>query len=444
VSSSPASLSLGLNEFPVSPEQSARLNRDEYLELLGQARSEVIDRSLRLTGALDTTGLSLATDALTRIHQGLGMYFQKSFSGDWTQHYNGGGAVFRLASDAARDSTGSASARYAKRQASDGSIDGTPMVVECTRIGDREHLVRVFVDHLVADGISLDILTRDLITLYNAFLRGDIEAVTRDMSRRAQSDYINVLEASQDEDYQQSMRDQLQYWREVLDESTPIGRIRLSFIEERPDLSDLSPQRRVLELPNEISSRLLARFRASRVTPYAGMMCAVARALVPFSEDTTIPILGANARRTRIGNRNTVAWLSTLITYHLARDRLAESSAMHYTWDHFLERLGHGNVSFHSVKQAVRPNDVGRPRTYPWVFFDMSSTFSPPMMTGLDVEIETSVPSIAFPGLAISADVTGASIRFHIDGRNIELEPSGLDRFAEQLNWELNVLANGG
>jgi acyl-CoA synthetase (AMP-forming)/AMP-acid ligase II len=131
--------------------------------------------SLRLHGPLDEEALRRAFAELVRRHESLRTVFARTASG-WTQRPLEGFSAVLGTADLTRAEAPLEAARAEIAKAVRQPFDlaaGPPFRARLLRLAEDDHLLLFVVHHLVFDGWSMAVFTRDLAALYGAFATGE-------------------------------------------------------------------------------------------------------------------------------------------------------------------------------------------------------------------------------------------------------------------------------
>jgi hypothetical protein len=163
------------------------------------------------------------------------------------------------------------------------------------RLDDRDHLLSVTVHHMIADGQSMEIIRRELFSLYTAFK--DKRALSLP-ARPLQ--YVDVAAWQRRQAGSETARRQLDYWRGRLDGVPPL--LTLSWDYPRPAVQGSRGARYPWKITSAIGERLQAVGGRYRVTPFMLLLSAFGLLLSRYSRQTDFCIGTPVANR---GHRNT-------------------------------------------------------------------------------------------------------------------------------------------
>jgi hypothetical protein len=307
---------------------------------------------LRLTGALDCGALRRALDRLVARHEALRTTFSHadgqpvqriaaengSFSlreNDLRQHSDGEGELQRLAIEEANVAF---------------DLQAGPLIRgRLVRLGDREHVLLITMDHIVSDGWSMGVLTRELGTLYRAYSQG-------------QADPLPAL-AIQYPDYavwerrwltEEILQAQTDYWQRTLAGAPAV--LELPTDRRRPVQQDHAGALVALELDDKLTARLKALSRRHGTTLFMTLLAGWAALLARLSgqDDVVIGTPVANRSRTEVEPLigffvNTLALRLDLSESPTVGELLQRVKAR------TLEAQQHQDLPFEQVVEIVRP-----------------------------------------------------------------------------------------
>ncbi|UVL81789.1 amino acid adenylation domain-containing protein [Pseudomonas sp. B21-028] len=132
--------------------------------------------ALRLTGALDRNALQRALDRIVARHEALRTTFVQSPELPAWQRIDAQDSGFALETlDLRADSMAQASMQALIESEAGAAFDlerGPLIRGRLVRLADDEHVLMVTMHHIVSDGWSIGVLTRELVTLYSAYHEG--------------------------------------------------------------------------------------------------------------------------------------------------------------------------------------------------------------------------------------------------------------------------------
>jgi amino acid adenylation domain-containing protein len=160
------------------------------------------------------------------------------------------------------------------------------------RLGDEEHLLLVSMHHIVSDGWSMGVLSRELTAFYDAFTTGT-PAGLPDLPIQYADYAVWQRERLQGE----RLERELAYWREQLQGAPPV--IGLPTDRPRPSVQSSRGAKRGILLPPDVSRQLRALSQHEGVTLFATVLAAFQTLLARYAGQDDIVVGSPIAGRTR-------------------------------------------------------------------------------------------------------------------------------------------------
>ncbi|MFN8546808.1 MAG: amino acid adenylation domain-containing protein [Candidatus Eisenbacteria bacterium] len=357
----------GTIDAPLSFQQ----ERLWFLQSLAPEASGLnLTAGLRLRGPLDADALARGLQALARRHAALRTRFV-SRGGEVRQR------IAREATEApltlrdlraSRD--GEAALAAAVETEATRSFDlaaAPPWRATLLRLSSDEHALIVTLHHILTDGWSMALLTRDLGTLY----RAESEAETAPLPPLAieYADYASWQRAPHRAD---ELARQVDYWRRQLADTPPL---ELPLDRPRPPREETHGFRRTITLEAERLSRLQQLARASGATLSMLLLAAYAQLLSRWSgqDDFAIGLPIAN-RRQEETEELIGCFVNTLALRPDPRGNESVESWIARVREASLGAYGHQDAPFEAVLEAVRPaRDLSRSPIFQ-VWFNLVNT----------------------------------------------------------------------
>ncbi|MES2940630.1 MAG: non-ribosomal peptide synthase/polyketide synthase, partial [Pseudomonadota bacterium] len=311
-----------------------------------------IPLGLRLQGALDRRALRASLDRLLARHEALRSSFD-SHDGQPGARLAPPDVGFALTeTDLRGDADGLATARRIAAQETSTPFDlarGPLIRGRLLRLADDDHVLLVTMHHIVADGWSMGVLTRELGALYGAFARGQadplpplpIQYVDYAAWQRGWLDGA-VLQA------------QSSYWQQRLHSAPEV--LDLPLDRPRAPRQDHRGASYEVALDAPLSARLRALSRAHGVTPYMTLLAAWAALLGRLSGQDDVVIGTPAANRTRVEIEGLIGFF--INTLALRIDLAGAPSTVELLQRVKAESLAaqqHQDLPFEQVVELVKP-----------------------------------------------------------------------------------------
>jgi hypothetical protein len=247
------------------------------------------------------------------------------------------------------------------------------------RLGPEEHVLTLVLHHLVADGWSLMVLTREIAEYYRRYQAGDLDVPQPSTSFSqyvsAEREWLTGPEAAESE----------RYWREQLAGAPPAIELPLR---PRPPKPDFRTSAEVRELTAAETSALRILTQRAEATPFMAVLAAFYAVLreITGSGDLVIGIDSVN--RSWPGSEELIGTFVNQLPVRLTvadGPRFADVLAL--ARRQCLGAYQHDRLPFHKIVAAVNPpRQSGR-----FPLFQVKATHQSAWRTG-----------VALPGLAVS------------------------------------------
>ncbi|HEX2270160.1 MAG TPA: amino acid adenylation domain-containing protein, partial [Pyrinomonadaceae bacterium] len=148
------------------------------------------------------------------------------------------------------------------------ALDQAPLMrVRLARVAANEHVLVLVLHHIIADGWSMSVLLRELVTLYEKRRRGDQSELAQ-----LQVQYVDYVQWQRQWLSGEMLAEQERYWKERLADAPPV--LELPTDRVRPLVQTFSGGRETLKLSADLSHRLKAVCRRQDVTPFMLLLAA--------------------------------------------------------------------------------------------------------------------------------------------------------------------------
>ena len=252
------------------------------------------------------------------------------------------------------------------------------------RLAAEQHLVLLTVHHVIADGWSCGVLTRELGALYAA--RRDGTPVTLEPAQQL-GDYIEFLAQPDQCEARQEARD---YWLGRYERGLP--RIEFPSDRPRPRLRDYAARR--IEIPLEPASvaDLRKAARDNGTTLFAALIGGFSAYLTRLTGGTDNPIGFSAAGQPLVGGKSLVGHCVNFLPLRLSTDLDTGFGAhLRNIGGSVLDALEHQNFDFLSFVQEIQPH-----RDADWA-----------PLVSIAVNLDPASLSLPFAGLEVEAGSVG-------------------------------------
>ena len=324
----------------------------EQLEDLGSAYH--IPAVLRLQGELDRKALQRTLDTIVARHEALRTVFERNADGEPVQRI----LPVRPFELQYRDLSQLAGAE--KEQVKDALIDETLhrpfdltrdalVRASLAKLGDQDHVLSLCMHHIVSDGWSMGVLTRELAALYEAFSQGrdnplpDLPIQYADYAQWQRQWLIG-----------EQLQTQTAYWKEELTGAQTL--LELPTDRPRPPVQSYAGSVVPLELDKHITEELNTLARRHGATLFMVLQAgfAVLMGRLSGQDDVVIGTPVANRRRSEL--EGLIGFFVNTLALRTRLDAQATvSELLSQVKERMLAGFGHQDVPFEQVVEVVSP-----------------------------------------------------------------------------------------
>jgi amino acid adenylation domain-containing protein len=341
---------------PADGERRAQLSLPQqrlwFLEQLGAGGTGYrIEKSIRLSGALDTEALRRALDRIVERHEALRTVFH-SVDGEPRQRITPAEeSRFHLTlHDLSGRSEAELQALMEEEAAAPFDLERGPLVRgRLIRLGADEHVLQVTMHHIVSDGWSMGVLVDELSALYGAFRRGEPDPLPPLPVQYA--DYAAWQRESVEGEV---LREQAEYWKRTLTGAPEL--LELPMDRPRPQRQDHSGAAMDVVLDEALTAGLKALSRRHGTTLFMTLLAGWSVVLSRLSGQQEVVIGTPTANRGR-------AEIEGLIGFFVNTLALRVDLSGAPTVAELLERVkeralgaqGNQDIPFEQVVELVQP-----------------------------------------------------------------------------------------
>jgi amino acid adenylation domain-containing protein len=395
---------------------------------------------LRLTGELDGIALRRALDRLVARHETLRTSFS-SADGQPVQHIANQDSGFDLRDfDLRQNGDAEAELQRLRVEELDTPFDlqvGPLIRGRLVRLGEREHVLLITLHHIVSDDWSMDILTRELSTLYNAY-------------RQNQADPLPPLPI-QYADFAlwqhrwlagEVLQSQREYWRRTLAGAPAV--LELPVDHRRPVQQDYRGGFVPLELDPDLTARLKALSQRHGATLFMTLLTGWAALLSRLSGHSDLVIGVPAANRSRAEIEPLIGFFVNSLALRLDfTGGPTVSEALQRVKARAMEAQQHQDLPFEQVVELVRPP---RSLSYTPVFqvmFDWQGGGTRPLeLPGLTVEAVKPSHALAKFDLTLELAEVGGCITGGLEYAVALFDRPTIERHAAYLRTLLLAMAD--
>ncbi|HEX3587980.1 MAG TPA: amino acid adenylation domain-containing protein, partial [Pseudonocardiaceae bacterium] len=303
------------------------------------------------------------------------------------------------------------------------------------RRSDQEHLLVMTLHHIIADGWSFGVFSRELKELYDA----------HQQDRQARLPALAVQYA----DFAVWQRDwlrgdvldeQLTYWARQLDGLEPV---ELPTDRPRPAIRTGRGASLAFKVPTDVSDRLRTVFQRHGITPFMGFLSVFDILLANYSGQTDLavgtPVAGRN--RTEIEDLVGV-FINTLVM----RTDLGDDPTVAHLWertrDQALEAYAHQDLPFERLVEHLHPErDLSRTPLFQHLFVLQNAMSNDWELPGLRIDTQTLDSVIAKFDLTLEMEECGSDFEAAFIYSTDLFDESTIERMAGHLLTLLEAAA---
>ncbi|HZF10003.1 MAG TPA: amino acid adenylation domain-containing protein [Thermoanaerobaculia bacterium] len=391
-----------------------------------------IPAAVRLAGRLDTESLARSLDEIVRRHEVLRTRFPAV----------GGEPVQRIVPEASfplervdltplpedrRDAVAMQRAETAARQPFD-LATGPLLRGLLLQLRDEDHVLVVAMSHVVADGWSIGVLTRELGALYDAFSRG-LPSPLPELPIQ----YADFAHWQRQRLNGEVLEEQLLYWRERL-RGAP-ERLDLPSDRPRPPLPSFAGASALFSWAPELSAALHRLGADQDATAFMTLLAAFQILLYRQSGQADLSVGTPVANRTLVESEALIGFfVNTLVLRVQLDDQPTFRQLLRRVREVALSAYAHQDVPFEMVVEALRPQRATGSSPLFQVLFNFGNTPGEDLrLPGLTLHLLDTELGTSKRDLTLSATDTGERLQGALTYSSDLFDPATIRRLVEQL-----------
>ncbi len=349
-----------------------------------------LPQALRLRGSLDAAALEASFTGLVRRHESLRTSFP-STDGQPVQEIapQASLALRRVELDAIPEAEREAAALRLAAEEVDQPFElirGPLIRATLIRLAPEDHLLVVTLHHLIADGWSLRVLTREMVALYLASRRGEAPALPEPSLQ-----YVDYALWQRRWLQGPALDAQLGYWKERLAGLQPL---ELPTDRPRPPTPSFRAARSPFTLTRSQSDALEALGRRESVTPFMVLLAAFSAALGRFSGQSDIAVGSPIAGRGRTELEGMIGmFVNTLVLRTDLSGNPSGRALLERVKEATLGAYAHQDLPFEKLVEELHPErDPSRSPLFQVMLSLQEESSMPASLEGLSIqplELET-------------------------------------------------------
>jgi amino acid adenylation domain-containing protein/thioester reductase-like protein len=259
-----------------------------------------------------------------------------------------------------------------------------PLRVLALRLEDGEYLLLVTMHHIAFDGWSLGILTKEVSTLYNAYLNGEDSPHTE--LALQYSDYAAWQRHLVHDDF---VRREIGYWQDVL-EGAP-RTLDLPLDHPRSQLAEGRSAAHRFTLDSRLSATLRCLSREAGATPFMTLLTALHTLLHRYTQQETIVIGSPVANRHRLETEPLIGcFINPLPLRCDVSPDISFFDLLLQVRDRTISAYSHQDLPFERIVQELAPDrDLSRTPLFQVMFVFQNFPLEMPNIPGLALKVES-------------------------------------------------------
>jgi amino acid adenylation domain-containing protein len=217
------------------------------------------------------------------------------------------------------------------------------------RVAADEHVLLLVLHHIIADGWSMGVLLRELVSLYESRRRGE-----RSQLPELHVQYVDYAQWQRGWLSGEVLDQQLRYWKEQLADAPPV--LALPADRARPAVKTFAGARQSLSLNKELVDRLRQLSRQENSTLFMVLLAAFQTLLYRYTGQSDIVVGSPIANRTKKDIERLIGFfVNTLVL----RARLSGADSfrelLKQVREHCLGAYAHQDVPFEKLVEELQP-----------------------------------------------------------------------------------------
>ncbi|HVI72968.1 MAG TPA: condensation domain-containing protein, partial [Pyrinomonadaceae bacterium] len=246
--------------------------------------------------------------------------------------------------------------------------EGKLLRVGLIRLGHEEHALLLTMHHIVSDGWSMDLLVREVSTLYEAFAAGHASPL-----EELKIQYVDFAHWQREWLRGDVLETQLNYWREQLAGAPPV--LELPADRPRPAVQTLNGASESSWLPVDLSHSLKELSRQEGATLFMTLLAGFQLLLSRYSGQTDIVVGSAIANRNRAEIEPLIGFfINSLVLRTRMEDDPTFRELLHRVRETALGAYAHQDLPFEMLVEHLQPQrDLSRSPLFQ-VMFTLQNT----------------------------------------------------------------------
>jgi amino acid adenylation domain-containing protein len=386
--------------------------------------------TIRLTGALDVSALERTVNEVVRRHQILRTTF-RNVDGEPAQFIQPPAPSALNVLDL-RTSPPSAGGDDAQRVIMDEvsrpfRLDQSPPLrAVLLRLGEEEHVLLLTMHHIIFDGWSLEVLLREMVSLYGE-LAGGRPSPLAELSLQ----YADFAAWQRGGTQDGELEEHLAYWRRQLAGNSPP--LQLPFSGPRPAVQTFRGARQSRTVPASCQAALKALSQDAGVTLFMTLLAAFKTLLCRYTGETDIRVGTPIANRTHAELENLIGFfVNTLVLRTDLSGNPTFGELLQRVREVSLEAYEHQDLPFEKLVEALQPErDLSRTPLFQ-VMFTLQGAPAEHVPSGLRFRLLEPPSGVAKFDLTLEVTETAEGLKSTLEYNTDLFEAGAVGRMLDQ------------
>jgi amino acid adenylation domain-containing protein len=277
--------------------------------------------------------------------------------------------------------------------------------ISLLHLSEEESIMIVVMNHINSDGWSIGVLVREMVALYEAFIRGESSPLPE-----LEVQYLDFAQWQKEWLTETVLQEQLDYWKETLGGRLPV--LELPGDGPRPVRRTFEGANEMVRLPLDLTAKLKELSREHGSTLFMTLMAAFKVLLYRYTGQEDILVGTPVAGRTRPETENLIGFfVNTLVLRTEINSDLTFADVLARVRETALQAQMHADIPFEMLVEELQPDR------------SLSQT---PIFQVMFVLLNTPMPELKMAGLRVSEiDIEETSAKFDIT-LTLKEKPAGL------------------
>ncbi|MEW6732068.1 MAG: amino acid adenylation domain-containing protein [Acidobacteriota bacterium] len=273
-------------------------------------------------------------------------------------------------------------------------------------LAQSEYLLLLTMHHIISDGWSMGILTREVVSLYEAFSMNSISPLPE-----LPIQYIDFVYWQHERMKSRELEHQLEYWKNKLSGELPA--LNLSLCRSRPKVQSFRGASQILQLSLELSEALKALSQRENATLFMTLLAAFQALLYRYTQQEEIIIGTPIANRNRAEIENLIGFfVNTLVLFGNLKGNPRFVELLTRVRETTLEAYTHQDLPFERLVEELQPiRDLSRNPLFQVMFTLQNAPKS-----------QLSLPGLTITPYKFDAGATRFDLEFHLSEQPYGIE----------------------